>query len=74
MTAPNPVSGVNPWTLAYQNSQFDTTIPPKQSPLDALTTPPAAGITAEVSPDNVFLENTDPPLGAGGNEGGAEIF
>jgi len=70
MTAPRPVAGSNPYTLGYQNGQYDTTIPPKESPLDALTTPPQSGINAETSPDKVFAENTDPPVGAGGNESG----
>lgn len=71
MTAPGPVAGSNPYTLAYQNKQFDTTVPPRESVLDALTSPPSAGVTAETSPDEVFEENTSPPVGAGGNEGAA---
>lgn len=69
MTAPGPVPGTNPHTLSYQSKQFDTTIPPRESVLDALASPPAAGITAETSPAHVFAENTNPPIGAGGNEG-----
>ena len=61
-----PLAGTNPYTGAYQVKQFDTTLPPRESVLDALDSPPAAGIAAEVSPDMLFLENTDPPLGAGG--------
>jgi hypothetical protein len=68
MTAPGPVSGANPWTLSYQSRQYDTSVPPRRSVLDSLVTPPASGITAEVSPAKVFAENTNPPVGAGGNE------
>ena len=66
MTATPPVGGVNPHLLTYQVKQHDTSIPPQESVLDALASPPAAGIAAEVSPDMLFLENTDPPIGAGG--------
>lgn len=69
MTAPGPVPGTNPHTKSYQNEQFDCSWPPAKSVLDSLTTPPAAGITAEVSPANVFEINTNPPVGAGGNSG-----
>lgn len=69
MTAPGPVPGANPYTKAYQAKQFDCSWPPAESVLDALADPPAAGIAAEVSPDNVFEENTNPPVGAGGNSG-----
>lgn len=73
MTAPNPISGTNPWTGAYQNSQFGTdtdpaSVTPSFTVLDHLATPPEAGITAEASPSILFAENTDPPIGAGGNE------
>lgn len=66
MTAPRPISGDNPYTGAYQVKQFDTTFPPAESVLDALADPPAAGIAAELSPDMLLLENTHPPVGAGG--------
>lgn len=70
MTAPRPVAGPNPYTLMYQVAQYDTTIPPKETPLDALNQPPQAGVDASSSPDKLFAENTDPPVGAGGNETG----
>lgn len=74
MTAPGPVPGTNPHTLTYQVKQYDTTIPPRESVLDALADPPDAGIAAETSPDHVFAENTNPPVGAGGNTGdGSQI-
>lgn len=74
MTAPGPVPGTNPHTLAYQTGQFDTTWPPAKSVLDSLATPPAAGIAAEVTPDIVFDERDHPPVGAGGNTGdGSQI-
>lgn len=69
MTAPGPVPGANPYVGTYQVKQFDTTWPPHESVLDALADPPDAGIAAETSPDHVFAENTDPPVGAGGNTG-----
>jgi hypothetical protein len=74
MTAPGPVPGTNPHTLSYQSKQFDTTWPPHESVLDALANPPAAGIAAETTPDHLFAENTDPPVGSGGNTGdGSQI-
>lgn len=75
MTAPGPVSGANPYTLAYQSSQFSTAVPAKtKSVLDALANPPAAGITAETTPAHVFAARDTPPVGAGGNTGnGAQI-
>ena len=69
MTAPGPVPGANPYPLAYQSKQFDTSIPPKETVLDSLVNPPAAGITAEASPSILFAENTNPPVWAGGNSG-----
>jgi hypothetical protein len=70
MTAPGPVPGANPHVLAYQNRQFSTAIPIKNvSVLDALTTPPAAGITAETTPAHVFASRDNPPVGSGGNTG-----
>jgi hypothetical protein len=36
---------------------------------DHLADPPESGVEASSSPDKVFLENTNPPVGAGGNEG-----
>ena len=74
MTAPGPVPGSNPFTPLYQFKQFDTSIPPQESVLDALASPPAAGIAAETSPDHVFNENTDPPVGAGGNTGDGSLI
>jgi hypothetical protein len=68
--------GANPWTLAYQQGQFDSWLAGGQSPmstntvLDTLASPPSAGITAEASPSILFLENTQPPVGAGGNDPG----
>jgi len=75
MTAPRPIAGNNPHTLGYQNSQYgsDTepaAVVPSFTVLDHLATPPQSGINAESSPDKVFRENTDPPVGAGGNESG----
>jgi hypothetical protein len=77
MTAPRPIAGTNPYTLGYQKAQFDSWLAGGQNPmstntvLDTLSNPPAAGITAEVSPAFLFAENTNPPVGAGGNEGQA---
>ena len=68
MTAPAPVPGNNPWQLTYQTKQYDTTVPPQYSVLDALAEPSQAALAAEVSPANVFAENASPPPGAGGNE------
>lgn len=74
MTAPGPVPGANPYPLLYQVEQFDTTLPAAKSVLDSLSDPPAAGITAEVTPDNVFAVRDNPPVGAGGNTGdGSQI-
>lgn len=74
MTAPSPVPGANPYTLAYQNSQFGTDTPPGSvtpafTVFQHLADPPAAGVTASASPSLLFAENTNPPVGAGGNEG-----
>lgn len=74
MSAPIPESGPNPWTLAYQTSQFGVDTPPSATTPSTtvfghLASPPASGVTASSSPDKVFLENTNPPIGAGGNEG-----
>jgi hypothetical protein len=33
-----------------------------------LSNPPSSGVDASSSPDKVFLENTNPPIGAGGHE------
>lgn len=68
MTAPVPPQGTyNPWTGAYQTQQYDIGTagsPPRgysgSSILDDLANPPAAGVTASVSPDVVFNENTNP--------------
>lgn len=68
---PSPVAGANPFPLTYQTKQYDTTIPPRESPLDALANPPAAGIAAETSPDEVFEENTNPS--SSGDTEAAEI-
>lgn len=75
MTAPGPVAGANPYTLAYQTSQFSTAVPIKtKSVLDSLANPPAAGITAETTPAHVFNVRDNPPVGAGGNTGnGSQI-
>ena len=54
MTAPGPIAGANPYAGTYQVEQFDTTNPPAKSVLDVLSAPPAAGITAEPTPANVF--------------------
>lgn len=66
---PTPVAGPNPYPKAYQTQQFDNTWPPAKNVLEALNDPPAAGITASTSPDKLFLENSNPPVGAGGNQG-----
>ena len=66
MTAPGPLAGSNPWTGAYQTKQYDDSHPPKESPLHALADPPEGSIEAQASPSKLFLENTDPPVGAGG--------
>lgn len=66
---PSPVAGANPYTLGYQSRQYSTSVPIKTvSVLDALATPPAAGITAETTPAHVFNTRDHPPIGAGGNE------
>lgn len=61
------------YTAAYQTEQFDqghgADLPHgygDRSVFDALAAPPAAGVAAQSSPDKLFLENTDPPVGAGG--------
>lgn len=54
MSAPVPVAGTNPYQGTYQVEQFDTTVPPAKSPIDVLSSPPAAGIAAEPSPANAF--------------------
>ena len=66
MTAPGPIAGDNPYTGAYQTKQYDTSIPPKESPLHALSDPPEGALDATASPSKLFLENTHPPVGAGG--------
>jgi hypothetical protein len=73
MTAPSPIPGTNPYTLAYQNSQFGTDTPPAAvtpsfTVFGHLQNPPAAGVTAAASPSVLFAENTNPPVGAGDNE------
>jgi hypothetical protein len=74
MTAPTPLYGSNPYTGAYQKGQFDTTFPGGNTPnstgtvFDALANPPEGAVEAAVSPDKVFLENTNPPPGASDNE------
>jgi hypothetical protein len=74
MSAPIPESGPNPWGLAYQNSQFGVDTEPAATVpsftvFGHLATPPSSGVDASSSPDKLFLENTNPPVGAGGNEG-----
>lgn len=74
MTAPGPVPGANPWIGTYQVKQYSTHIPPlTNSVLDALASPPASGVTAE-NPTNIYLENTNPPVGSGDNEPGNEEY
>lgn len=71
MTAPTPLYGANPYTLAYQSRQFDVQDDYRstgQTVLDALVNPPAAGIAAEASPSIVFAENTNPTVGADDDE------
>lgn len=73
MSAPTPNAGPNPWGLTYQNSQFGTdTEPAATTPsftvFGHLANPPGAGVNASTSPDKVFLENTNPPIGASGHE------
>jgi hypothetical protein len=78
MTAPTPPQGTyNPWTGAYQTQQYDigtAASTPRgysgSSILDDLANPPAAAVTASSSPQHVFNANTNPPVGAGGNEPG----
>jgi hypothetical protein len=74
MTAPSPVPGANPWVGSYQTSQFGTDTDPASTVpsftvFQHLEDPPEAGVTASASPSILFNENTDPPVGAGGNEG-----
>lgn len=73
MSAPGPLPGSNPWSGTYQTEQFDqghsAELPHgygDHSVFDALDAPPAAGVTAQTSPDHLFEENTNPPVGAGG--------
>ena len=66
MTAPGPLAGRNPYTGAYQTKQYDDSHPAKESPLHALADPPTGALEATASPSKLFLENTDPPVGAGG--------
>lgn len=73
MTAPGPVPGTNPYTGAYQTQQYDQGLSASlphgyadSSVFDALNAPPAAGVSAQTSPDHLFEENTNPPVGAGG--------
>lgn len=67
--------GANPYTLGFQKHQFDAhnndiaLWGSQETVLDALQSPPAAGITAEASPGILFEENTNPPLGTIGNPG-----
>lgn len=73
MSAPIPESGPNPWGLTYQTSQFGTDTPPSATTpsftvFGHLSNPPSSGVDASSSPDKVFLENTNPPIGAGGHE------
>jgi hypothetical protein len=75
MTAPQPIAGTNPYPLAYQNSQFGTdtdpsAVVPSFTVFAHLVNPPQAGVAASASPSILFAENTDPPVGAGGNEPG----
>ena len=68
MTAPSgPLAGSNPYTGTYQTKQYDTSIPPVESPLHALADPPTGALAATSSPDKLFEENTNPPDGAGGS-------
>ena len=68
MTAPSgPLAGRNPHTGTYQTKQYDTSIPPVESPLHALADPPTGALAATSSPDKLFEENTNPPDGAGGS-------
>jgi hypothetical protein len=58
MTGPTPIAGRNPYTLAYQNSQFGVDASPGSvtgdfTVLDHLSNPPASGIAAEASPSFV---------------------
>lgn len=76
MTAPGPLAGDNPYQLAYQTEQYDkghsAGLPHGYgdvSVFDALDEPPSDGVDAQSSPDHLYLENTDPPIGAGGNTG-----
>lgn len=67
MTAPSgPLAGRNPHTGTYQTKQYDNSWPPAESPLHALADPPTGALAATSSPDKLFEENTDPPVGAGG--------
>lgn len=74
MTAPTPMYGANPYTGTYQKSQFDNWAGGGNTPwstgtiFDTLVTPPSQAVTAAQSPRVVFAENTNPPVGAGGNE------
>jgi hypothetical protein len=70
---PTPVAGDNPYTGLYQTGQFDSgysgVIPrgyAHGTPFDALADPPEGAIDAATSPDHLYEENTDPPVGAGG--------
>lgn len=73
MTAPGPVAGDNPYTGLYQTSQFDTSQNAGAQndyadvgPLNSLADPPQAAVDAATSPDHLFAERDDPPVGAGG--------
>lgn len=74
MTAPTPLYGSNPYTGAYQKSQFDSWAGGGNTPwsngtiFDTLVNPPAGAVAAATSPDKVFAANTSPPVGAGDNE------
>jgi hypothetical protein len=74
MTAPTPLYGSNPYTGAYQSSQFDNWAAGGIAPwsrgtvFDALENPPAAGVTASVSPTVEFAEETSPTPGANDDE------
>lgn len=59
------------YTAGYQTEQYDQGHGADQphgygdrSVFDALSSPPAAGVSAQSSPDHLFEENTNPPEGA----------
>jgi hypothetical protein len=67
MTAPGPIAGSNPYLGAYQTKQYDTTVPPVETPLHALDDAPGApaagtfagsnALTSSASPAKVFAAN-----------------